>query len=223
MKKITALTLLSVTILFAAGCEPQTRLAAESPDRRTPARRTAPKEPAARDEALDASAGTLDPARVSPLKSSDDPYGAVRKAIEAFDKYVAEMEENKRLRGEIRQLQEQKRTLDAEIAQLQNQRDQALAELDEANEMMRKLNEENKRWKSDVLGFRKQMLDAQEAQLRGINMILKVMGHQSVPGRRQQEASTPPPVLPDGSPSGASSETAATPAKIKDPIDGWLE
>jgi uncharacterized protein YeaO (DUF488 family) len=53
-------------------------------------------------------------------------------------------------------------------------------ELAEANEFLQQMHVELNKWKSDVLGFREEMRQAQQAQLEALAKILRVLGAEPV-------------------------------------------
>ena len=63
-----------------------------------------------------------------------------------------------------------------QVRQLQNELLQVNKELDDANKMLRELKGELDKWKRDVLGFRKEIMEAQTAQLDALRQIMKVLG-----------------------------------------------
>jgi len=70
-----------------------------------------------------------------------------------------------------RQLSEQVVSVDAQLKQAQK-------ELDEANSLLIEMRVELNNWKTDILGFRNEMRDAETAQLETLLRILKVLGGQ---------------------------------------------
>jgi len=70
-----------------------------------------------------------------------------------------------------RQLNDQKLSLDAQLKQTQK-------ELAEANSLLIEMRIELNNWKTDILGFRNEMRNAETAQLETLLRILKVLGGQ---------------------------------------------
>lgn len=70
-----------------------------------------------------------------------------------------------------RQLEEQTISLDAQLQQTQK-------ELNEANSLLIEMRIELNNWKTDILGFRNEMRNAETAQLETLLRILKVLGGQ---------------------------------------------
>lgn len=186
MTRTTILTVAAVLATALTGCEQFTM----SGERPTP---TAQSEPAVKRSAV----------RPEPVAASDPQDAriaddAVDKALAYAEKYMTEADENKKLRGQIRQLETRIQALSKDKQTLGGQLAAARDELDQANAMVMELSSDLKKWKRDVLGFRQQMIGAQEAQIKGINMILKIMGFQSekatasVPIDRRPEPTTKP-------------------------------
>ncbi len=127
-----------------------------------------------------------------------EPDSAVDRALLYADKYMQESERCEKLRGEIRTLEDQRQADRKTIDTLRAELAAAQQELDQANAMIREINTELKQWKQDVLGFRNDMLAAQEAQLRGINMILKVVGYSAPKTTAALPGAQPPAQDPAG-------------------------
>lgn len=100
----------------------------------------------------------------------------VESAMELSKKYAKLSEdaailkqENQNFIAENRQLIDQATTLKAQLQQTQK-------ELTEANDLLREMLIELNNWKTDVIGFRGEMRNAEKAQLEALLKILKVLG-----------------------------------------------
>ncbi len=78
-------------------------------------------------------------------------------------------QENKDLTARNLQLKDQVVTLEAQLQQTQR-------ELSEANDLLITMRIELNNWKTDILGFRDEIRDAETAQLEALLKILKVLG-----------------------------------------------
>jgi len=78
-------------------------------------------------------------------------------------------QENKDLNARNQQLKGQVVTLEAQLQQTQR-------ELNEANDLLITMRIELNNWKTDILGFRDEIRDAETAQLEALLKILKVLG-----------------------------------------------
>jgi len=78
-------------------------------------------------------------------------------------------QENKDLIARNQQLKDQVVTLEAQLQQTQR-------ELSEANDLLITMRIELNNWKTDILGFRDEIRDAETAQLEALLKILKVLG-----------------------------------------------
>ena len=78
-------------------------------------------------------------------------------------------QENKDLTARNQQLKDQVVTLEAQLQQTQR-------ELSEANDLLITMRIELNNWKTDILGFRDEIRDAETAQLEALLKILKVLG-----------------------------------------------
>jgi chromosome segregation ATPase len=101
---------------------------------------------------------------------------AVESAIELSEKYAKLSEQaaelgrrNQELASSNAKLQEQMSTYKAQLGQTQQ-------ELDESNELLSEVVAELNQWKSNVMGFREEMRDADEVQLETLLKILEVLG-----------------------------------------------
>ncbi|MHC4436034.1 MAG: hypothetical protein ACYS3S_01645 [Planctomycetota bacterium] len=109
-----------------------------------------------------------------------DPQGptAVESAMKLSSEYSTLTQEaallrqqNEDLIAKNRQLNEQAASLDAQLRQTQK-------ELAEANGLLIEMRIELNNWKSDILGFREEMRNAETVQLETLLRILKVLGGQ---------------------------------------------
>lgn len=98
---------------------------------------------------------------------------AVESAVELSQKYATLSEEAAGLRQKNQQLQEQTGAFESQLRQTQK-------ELAEANDLLIEMRVELNNWKSNILGFRDEMREADTAQLEALLRILKVLGGQTV-------------------------------------------
>jgi len=101
---------------------------------------------------------------------------AVDSAIELSEKYVALTDEASLLRQQNEDLVIRNQLFDDQVKALEKQLKQTQKELAEANEILIEMRLELNNWKSDVLGFREEMRDAETAQLEALLKILHVLG-----------------------------------------------
>ncbi|MCF7972271.1 MAG: hypothetical protein K9N55_00490 [Phycisphaerae bacterium] len=126
-------------------------------------------------------------------ESSSKTPSAVQSAIEMSQK-VADLSE------QLTALRQEKATLTAEneqnslrIKALEPELEQTQKELREANDLLIEMRLELNNWKEDVLGFRTEMRDADQAQLEALLKILQLLGGEIVPD-------TPRPVVDQNNP-----------------------
>jgi outer membrane murein-binding lipoprotein Lpp len=112
---------------------------------------------------------------------------AVESAIELSEKYADLSEEAAALRQQNQDLMAKNQQLKEQTAALDVQIRQAQKELAEANDLLIEMRIELNNWKSNILGFRDEMRDAETAQLEALLKILKVLGGQ-VPTEMAQAA-----------------------------------
>jgi len=100
----------------------------------------------------------------------------VESAMELSQKYAKLSEEAAVLRQENRDLTTRNQQLKDQVVTLEAQLKQAQRELSEANDLLITMRIELNNWKTDILGFRDEMRDAETAQLEALLKILKVLG-----------------------------------------------
>lgn len=100
----------------------------------------------------------------------------VESAIELSKKYATLSEEMSRLKVEKQDLIDQNTRLKEKISTLEPELTQTKKELTEANDLLVEMRIELNNWKTDVLGFRDEMREADKAQLETLMKILKVLG-----------------------------------------------
>jgi len=123
--------------------------------------------------------------------SSQGPT-AVESAITMSKEYVELAKETSALKEEKQTLLEQNRQLKTQAQAMKEQLDQAQTELAQANNLLREMIIELNNWKTNVMGFREEMREAQKAQLEALLKVLKTLG-----GEVKQEsaqANTPSPL-----------------------------
>jgi len=101
---------------------------------------------------------------------------AVESAIELSEKYAKLSDEAAVLRQENQDFTARSRQLKEQVAALETQLQQTQKELGEANDILIEMRIELNNWKTNVLGFRDEMRDAEKAQLEALLKILKVLG-----------------------------------------------
>lgn len=121
-------------------------------------------------------------------KYAPQSSNAVESAIEISAKYA-------RLSDDMATLKEKHQTLEAENKQLRNelipcqtQLAQAQKELTEANDLLIEMRVELNNWKSNILGFRNEMRQANTAQLEALAKILAVLGAETDPNAAKKSA-----------------------------------
>jgi len=100
----------------------------------------------------------------------------VESVIQLSEKYKKLADEKAALLREKETLQAEKQRLEQELAATQQQLEQTKKELAEANDLLIEMRIELNNWKTNVLGFRDEMRQAQKAQLEALLKILKVLG-----------------------------------------------
>ena len=127
---------------------------------------------------------------------------AVDTALEWAQKYAEAADKIARVEQDNRELAARNQKTAEQITRLQYDLNQARRELNEANDMLVELRTELERWKASVLGFRQEMRDAQQAQMKALAAVLKLLGGEA-------------PEMPAGATTqpGAAKEPASAPSK----------
>lgn len=112
---------------------------------------------------------------------------AVDSAIELSHKYAKLSEEITELRGKKQDLITENRQLKERLAILEPELEQAKKELNEANDLLIDMTTELNNWKTNILGFRDELRDADKAQLEALLRILKVLGGEVKPASGEAE------------------------------------
>jgi len=109
-----------------------------------------------------------------------DPEGptVVESAMKLSGEYARLTQEAAELRRQNEEFITKNRQLSDQTASLDAQLKQAQQELAEANSLLIEMRVELNDWKTDILGFRNEMRDAETAQLETLLRILKVLGGQ---------------------------------------------
>jgi chromosome segregation ATPase len=116
---------------------------------------------------------------------------AVESAIELSEKYAKLSEQASVLRQENQDVGTKNQQFKERLAALEAQLQQAQKELGEANSFLIEMRIELNNWKSDVLGFRDEMRDAEKAQLEALLKILQVLGGEVNAGLAQENSTSP--------------------------------
>lgn len=117
---------------------------------------------------------------------------AARSAIELSAKYTKAVEQATVLKAENEKLIEENEQLKNALAPCQTDLTQAQKELAEANDLLIEMRIEMNNWKTNILGFREEMRNAENAQLDALVKILEVLG-----GQAKTDAAGDPDILPE--------------------------
>jgi chromosome segregation ATPase len=99
--------------------------------------------------------------------------------MELSAKYTKLVEETTVLKADNQRLTEENRQLKDRLGPCQNNLTQAQKELAEANDLLIEMRIEMNDWKTNILGFRDEMRNAENAQLDALVKILEVLGGQA--------------------------------------------
>lgn len=115
---------------------------------------------------------------------------AVESAIELSEKYAKLSEEVVVLRQKNRDLIAENHRLKTRFTSCQAELNQTQKELTEANDLLIEMRIELNNWKTDILGFRDEMRDAEKTQLETLLKILKILGGEvkAKSGQNQKES-----------------------------------
>jgi chromosome segregation ATPase len=176
VKKITLLLILSLSVLLPSGC-------------------STPQEQARGIILSDLADGQSGSVAKRFQESAPQSPTAVDSAIELSQQYAKLSEEAAVLRQQNQDLITKNQQLKERVTILEADLQQTQKELSEANDFLVQLRLELNNWKTNVLGFRDEMRDAQKAQLEALLKILKALGGEVTKESALQEgpSSTAPP------------------------------
>jgi len=144
-------------LLLAAGCQPMT------PATNTSAVRVEPSQ-----------AGYLPGTTVRP--ETDPTPTAVDQAMIWAERYTYMVAERDAALERAREAEREQDDAEKRARDIQIELETTRRQLDDADKMMRELQTDLDRWKRDVLGFRKEILEAQAVELEALRQIMKVLG-----------------------------------------------
>jgi hypothetical protein len=133
--------------------------------------------------------------------------GAVDVALEWSKKYAQATEQLMEAQKAEKELREENKRLLAQVAKLQIQADQSQKEVQEANEMLVELGKELREWKNNVMGYRNDMLQAQQVQMDALRKIMVLLGGEAAP------AAAPATPAGPATPAAKAGEGPVAPAK----------
>ena len=99
--------------------------------------------------------------------------------IELTQKYALLSEECEKFKEQNKNITDENQNFKENVAALQTQLDQTKKELSEANDLLVEMRIELNNWKTDILGFRDEMRDAEKAQLEALFKVLTILGGQT--------------------------------------------
>jgi len=105
---------------------------------------------------------------------------AVQSAIEMSQKVADLSEQLSALREDKRSLTAENEQFKAQVTELGPKLQQAQKELEEANDLLMEFRLDLNTWENNVLGFRSEMRDADQAQLEALLKILQLLGGEIV-------------------------------------------
>jgi chromosome segregation ATPase len=131
--------------------------------------------------AIDVEPDSMDQQQSDPVasrfqESSSRGRTAVESAIELSQRHAKLSEEAAMLRQQKQDFVAENQQLKDRVDVLGAQLEQTQKELTEANDLLIEMRIELNNWKTDILGFRSEMRDAETAQLEALLKILKVLG-----------------------------------------------
>jgi len=97
-------------------------------------------------------------------------------AVELADKYAKLSDQMAALRQEKRKVETENKQLKKDAADVQQKLHQTQKELADANILLREMVVELNNWKSNIMGFRDEMRNADKAQLEALLKILQALG-----------------------------------------------
>lgn len=109
-------------------------------------------------------------------ESGSEQTTVVESAIEISQKYAAVSEEAIQLKQRNQQLAAENSVLNSKVKKLEQELSQTQKELTEANELLIDMRVELNNWKTNVLGFRDEIRQADSEQLKALIKIIEILG-----------------------------------------------
>ncbi|MBN1125647.1 MAG: hypothetical protein JXA82_11610 [Sedimentisphaerales bacterium] len=122
------------------------------------------------------------------IETEQTNHSAVDSALMWSQKYDELLRKNEGLMEKNRQLFLENSDLQQKQVKLQADLDKTRMELEDANSFLQEMHAELTKWKTDVLGFRNEMRDAQTAQLQALGKVLQILGAEPLSGSTTQVA-----------------------------------
>lgn len=170
MRRICITSIAAVVILSNLACSEFNRPATVAAQ---------PASPAAPQPGGDAA--YLDKSAIRQDSGKDAAPSTVDTALEWAKKYADEAEKTARLTADNVKLREDMDKLAKELAGLAGDLARAKEQLAQAGEMIKEMDDGLKKWKTDVLGFRQEMLQSHQTQMNAMAKILKLLGGEVTP------------------------------------------
>jgi chromosome segregation ATPase len=127
----------------------------------------------------------------------------VESAMELSEKYASLSDQANAMRQENQRLAAENEDMKRQIAAAETKLKQTQKELGEANQLLIEMLTELNNWKTNILGFRGEMREAQKAQLEALLKVLEILGGEAEAGVvKQQHATTLRPDRASPEPNG---------------------
>ena len=145
--------------------------------------------------------------------------GAVDVALEWSKKYAQATEQLLESQKAEKELREENKRLLAQVTKLQIQADQSQKEVQEANEMLVELGKELREWKNNVMGYRNDMLQAQQVQMDALRKIMVLLGGEAAPAAAPAAGPAGPATPPAKAAEGTGVTAKETAREVTKAID----
>ena len=126
--------------------------------------------------------------------SGSEQTTVVESAIEISQKYAELSEEAVLLKQKNQLLAEENNILNQKVKELQQLLGQTQKELTEANDLLIDMRVELNNWKTNVLGFRDEIRQADSEQLKALIKIIEILGGKIQTQTTNEQSSRQPPV-----------------------------
>jgi len=139
-----------------------------------------------------------------------DSGTAVESALAWSEKYARAVEQLARQQEENHDLLAEKQQLDQKMVALQAELAQTRKELGEANDLLIEVRRANDQWKVNILGYRNEMRQAQQAELEALRKVLRLLGGEVAETADDTASATPDPAATPPAADGQVPATTAT-------------
>jgi len=111
-----------------------------------------------------------------------DPVTTITMWAQRYEELSKQTEQ---LRKENARLLEENNRLQQDFVKMKLEQEQTRKDVERSNALLQEAHVELSKWKSDVLGFREEMRQAQTAQMQALSRVLRILGAESAAPQKE--------------------------------------